>query len=290
MTCAARYGIKELRPFVESWQRNVADTDLVVFADAVEPETVAWLRSVGAEVLPASFTLVRMGTGYSRFAQHSALRAGVRILCAWMNVWGAKGDARPGRVREAMLDLSGSRFAHYLRFLELHRARYTAVVLADCRDLVFQASPFPVTELHVFAENETIGRSHFAKRWLQLTYGHTIWRELSDRPFLCSGVVVGEAGAICTYLGHMARECANVMAITGEDQAVHNFVIHRGLVTARQHLCGDGVAVNLNGIKASALRIEQGRITDTSGRPVPIVHQYDRVAGLQLAEVTLANR
>ena len=164
------------------------------------------------------------------------------------------------------------------------------MLLGECRDVVFQSSPFPGADFHVYAENETIGASHFARRWFQLTYGGSVWRELRTRPFLCSGTTINPVPAILSYLEVLTRELGRIMANGGKNQAVHNYVIHRGLVPAVIALFGEGRGITLNAVAAGQLRLEAGRLMDAAGRPFPIVHQYDRVPGLagRLAGATAA--
>lgn len=265
---------------MESWRRNVRSADLVLIVDQMSPETVAWLRECGVGVVPASFCLARGESGWSKAARTALLRLAREVFIGWMTLCGGDWNGRADRVREAMMDVMSSRFADFARYLALHEALHGQVLLTDSRDVIFQDDPFPVSKLQVFCEDESIGSSHFARRWLQLTYGTGEFRRLADKPFICSGTTIGPMAGVLAYARKQAEQCGRVMACAGADQAVHNVIVHRGWVDADVRAFGDGVVITLNDVALDALRIIDGRVMDGSGKPYPVVHQYDRVAGL----------
>lgn len=280
LTCSRGYSTAALAPFVLSWKRQVPDTDLVMFCANTSRTTVDWLAGQGVDAIPAALSLFPTNTGPRRAAVHVGAVQARRLFEAVLRILDRRNEELPPRAREAMLDLSASRYFDYARHLELFGHRYASVLLTDCRDVIFQGSPFPADALCVYSENETVGTSHFARRWLQLTYGSSEWRALARLPFLCSGTTLGPVAEILEYLRVMTKHLGKVMALAGEDQAVHNHVIHRGLVKARIHPFGEGAVITLNRVPLESLRLQDGLLTAQTGRPYPVVHQYDRVPGL----------
>lgn len=280
LSTAMNYDRRALEPFVASWKQNVPKSDLVLFCKNLSPETVTWLLDSGVDVLPADLPCESDGIGWRKGLLHYALVASARLHCTALSLMGAYGKERIPRTLRALYHLYGYRYTLFLQYLTLHGSRYECVLLADCRDVVFQHSPFPCEGLHAFGETERIGESHFAKRWFQLSYGTQAWRDLAHLPFLCAGVTLGTSEAVLRYVQTMDSECQRVMAFTSEDQAVHNYVIHNKLVPANVHDIGEGVAINLNAASAESLKVIDGELVDPNGIPYAVVHQYDRVPGL----------
>lgn len=280
LTTATHYDVASLTPLVRSWQRHAADADLVVFGNHLPSTTVTWLTTQGVLLFPAELHRFVDRRGWRHALQHWLLGKSSRLFCWWLARLCGAGDVRPRLVRGCLTGLAAVRWRAYELFLNLYESAYQQVLFLDSRDSVFQANPFPVPELQVFAENCSIGDSHFAHRWLQLTYGAAMWRQLQAKGFLCSGVSIAPMTLATKYAALMSAQCQAVLALGGEDQAVHNFIIHCGLVPAKIHSFGAGIAVNLNAVPFDQLHIAAGRLVDADGRPYAVVHQYDRVTGL----------
>jgi hypothetical protein len=258
----------------------VPDSDLVVMTDDISQQTFKWLRESGANVIPASYSLLKLGRVRQRFVRHLATDLATQAYCAWIRLISVKGDTRPQRVREAMLDLLSARFGDYLRFLLLYANDYTSVLMVDCRDAIFQGSPFPCHGLHAFAEKNLIGESISARNWFRMTYGLKAWRRITDRPFLNAGTILGDIASVSDFLQKMIQECRKRQPNMGEDQAVYNHVIYNQLPSTEIHDYGQGDAINLHAIPEHSLRVINEQLVDSNGRPIPVVHQYDRVPGL----------
>lgn len=284
LTVACGYRPDQLAPFVESWRRHVPDADLVVIAGGLPEETNRYLDAAGARIVPAEFNLGRL-VGWRKAWYRVQLATWLRLLGATRRLLGIGGeaDALHRRIAEASFHLFSQRFFHYRRYLDHFGWKYSHVLLVDIRDTRFQCTPFPCAGLHVFAENETVGTNHFAKRWFQLSYGTAVFRRLGPRPLLCAGVTLGDVAAMRQYLEINCSESLRVATVNDVDQAVHNYLIHEQLMPATLHAYGAGPAINLNAVPLSSLHVANGRLLDAAGRPFAIVHQYDRVAGLQLA-------
>ncbi|HEY4300826.1 MAG TPA: hypothetical protein VGM73_08135 [Candidatus Didemnitutus sp.] len=284
MSVASRYGSAQLRPFVESWKRHVAEAELVVFADRLPTEAAQYLEDAGVRVIPARFNLGNP-TGWRKAWLRLGAGGWLRLLGVIRGRLGlgAHADSWHEGISEAAFHLYAQRFFCYRRFLAQFGWKYSDVLLVDIRDTLFQVSPFPSVGLHVFAENETIAQSHFARRWFQLSYGNRTFRRLGSFPLLCAGVTLGDGDSIRAYLECNCAESLKIAAVNDIDQAVHNYMVHRGLVPATIHAFGQGPAINLNAMSLASLTVKNGRLLSADGRPFAIVHQYDRVVGLELA-------
>jgi hypothetical protein len=240
---------------------------------------VEWLRENGIKIIPANFSLFKLGLGRKKTARHFASLASTSLFCALVKWIGLPGDDRPARIRDAMLDMYCSRFTDYLRFLRFFGSDYSHVLMVDCRDAVFQGSPFPCEGLHAFGETQMIGESFTANRWFRLTYGLNVWRQLASFPFLNAGTILGDTPSILALLENLISECRRLLAVQG-DQAIYNYIVHRRLVPATVHPFGEGAAINLHAAPVDSLRIVEERLVDAASRAIPLVHQYDRVVGL----------
>jgi len=284
LSVACSYTPAQLAPFVESWRRNVPNSDLVLIAGHLPEETDRYLSANQVIVIPAEFNRhAPVGWRKAWHRLHSLiwlrLTAGP---CRWLGT--NPGDAFYRQISEASFHLCSQRFFHYQRYLAHFGWKYSDVLLVDSRDTVFQTSPFPCQGLHVFAENENIGTSHFSKRWFQLSYGNRVFRELSHLALFCAGITLGDTQHMRRYLEVICAELSRLGAFTDIDQAVHNFLIHRKLVPTTQHAFGEGAGINLNATPLNTLNVIDGKLCNTTNRPIPIVHQYDRVRGLDLIE------
>ncbi len=283
LTVACGYRTEQLSPFVESWKRYVPEADLAIIAGALPEETDRYLDASGVKVVPAEFNR-GSHAGWRKTWYRLQLASWLCMLRGTRHLLGIgkESDALHARISEAAFHLFSQRFFHYRRYLEHFGWKYTHVLLADARDTVFQRSPFPCEGLHVFAENEVIGTSHFARRWFQLSYGTSTFKRLAAQPLLCAGVTIGDLAAMRRYLDLNCAESLKIVAVNDIDQAVHNYLIHNCLLPATIHAYGEGQAINLNAVPLSTLRVKDGRLFDSQGQAFSIVHQYDRVAGLYL--------
>lgn len=283
LTVACGYRPDQLAPFVESWRRHLPEADLAIIVGQLPEETDRYLDAAGVKLVPAEFNLGRI-VGWRKAWYRVQLASWLRLLRGTRRLLGIgpEADALHARISEAAFHLFSQRFFHYRRYLDHFGWKYTHVLLVDVRDTVFQGSPFPCEGLHVFAENESVGTNHFARRWFQLSYGSAAFRRLADRPLLCAGVTLGDLAAMRRYLEINCTESLCVATVNDVDQAVHNYLVHEGLMPATIHAYGTGPAINLNAVPLASLRVADERLLNDRGVPFAVVHQYDRVPGLRL--------
>ncbi len=187
------------------------------------------------------------------------------------------------------------RYAIYLDYLRARRDRYDQVMMADTRDVVFQANPFDGVggaKCHFFLESaaRTIGQDPTNSRWVRGCFTAAEADALAARRISCSGITIGGTAAVIAYLEHMvARVRAMPWRIYraighGYDQAIHNFLVHLDPAI-------DGVVEENNGhIATMALEPREfyrldpdASIHAPDGRLFPVCHQYDRFPDIQKA-------
>lgn len=283
MCVAMHYDRAALAPFVRSCRQQVPEGLIIVFTTDLSSETVAWLQAEGVEVIVDHFNPNHVFVGWRLAAYQMRVRLAYHVA-RFMTAGVGQGANRPLRnLVESMASVVTQRFYRYRRYLRAYPDRFSHVLLTDMRDVIFQSNPFPCAGLHVFAEDETIGQNHFARRWLQLSYGWNSWRSVQDRALLNVGTTMGDTASVLTYLDRLCGEFdSRLPFFWGADTAMHNYVIHHGLVPATLHLWGEGGILNLNAIPLNRLRVESGRLLAPNGQAFSVVHQYDRVKGLQL--------
>lgn len=185
--------------------------------------------------------------------------------------------------------LALARYGAMRDFLRSVDAPATArrVLLSDARDVLFQRdwSAHPALagdhDLWVFAEDETIGNCRFNRAWLE-QIDPALPAALADRRILCSGTTIGTGAGILAYLDAMVAvgdvlQQAGRAALTGQDQGIHNFLVHtRRLGALRPRaLTNDDNLVNTVGYGFKGVDAE-GRATNARGERSWVVHQYDR--------------
>jgi len=283
LSVACGYQPGQLAPFIDSWRRHLPAADLVVIAGQLPEETDRYLDAAGVRTVPADFNLNCLrGWRKGWYRLHLAGWMAALHRTRGLLGLGSEVDSLYAHVAEGAFHLYSQRFFHYRRYLEHFGWKYSHVLLVDIRDTIFQGSPFPCEGLHVFAENEPIATSHFARRWFQLSYGNATFRRLGAHSMLCAGVTLGDLAAVRRYLEINCSESLKVCTVNDVDQAVHNYLIHEQLMPATVHGYGTGPAINLNAVPLASLRVVDGRLLNDQGRPFAVVHQYDRVPGLQL--------
>lgn len=252
---AEGYDYQLIKPFVASLQRVRSNSDLVFFSSSV------------------------------------LLKKALRKY-PWIEVL----DFRPFLENVSGYDqLSPNVFRYYVyqKFLEARTDQYDQVLLADTRDVVFQDDPFSNgleegKSLHVFLEtgNVPIKDQKDNRDWMTNCYGESILEVLGSEPISCSGVTLGTYQGIRELMDLMCAEFDNhtkkgIGLTGGEDQGVHNYLIHTGKLP-QVRICGDeeSEVVTVAYFKENT-KVVKRKVVDDSGRIIPVVHQYDRNAELR---------
>lgn len=288
---AAGYKWSELRPWVLSLRQAGYAGDICLFTSPLDPETRGQLRHhrIHCEPLPRLWT---QRSSLLRRMLHSFHARPLHRLVARL---APRSDAQatPERMTPVLRfcaefqHIGCSRFFHYLRYLAARPGTYSRVLIADVRDVVFQANPFaevwpeglvcPVETRLVTLETQNTNAD-----WLTTLYGRAGWRQIEKQRVSCAGVTLGTGPAILTYLARLSAELIRLtpqlIGQGGLDQAAHNFLLWNGrLPPALKPENGQGPVATLHGEDLATLRYSsEGLVLKENGQPIPIVHQYDR--------------
>jgi hypothetical protein len=176
------------------------------------------------------------------------------------------------------------RYLLYNAYLKANLDRYESIFIADCRDLVFQRSPFddfkPVS-LHCFQEvtNEHIGSNYFNSMWIREAFGEDTLTKLSYKPILCSGTTFGSISHMINYTETMIKTIKIVKDKGCKDQGIHNYILHTNQIKdAVLHADDAGPVSTISTFKPLIkIRLNAGKeVLGVDAKPVNIVHQYDR--------------
>ena len=158
-------------------------------------------------------------------------------------------------------------------------------MLTDVRDVFFQTDPFarvPDNQLWLFQEEgpHTLGSEPRNRRWVKVTFGRKILRQIAGNRIICSGVTIGSYVNILGYLQMMEPEVLARGPVYISDQGIHNALAYTG---AFKHLNpvivknGDGPVLTVGAMKEAQFKWDvSGRLVDDKGIPYSIIHQFDR--------------
>ncbi len=241
----ANYSADQLAPFIFSLKAIGYSGEVVFLVNNLSSETLAFLKQHAIGIVP--------------FEPH----------------------------RFAPYHIHNSRFFLYLEYFLTRLMKDSlprAVLFTDVRDVIFQGDPFsePANVLDVFYESERpkIGQCPINSRWIRNCFGELLLQEVAESTISCAGTIMTDGVGAIRYL----IEMFNILILLpkhalnwGSDQAVHNLIVHRGLIDGmKAHANGERV-LTLNNVKSEEIRLApNGQITGANGYPSPIVHQYDR--------------
>lgn len=159
------------------------------------------------------------------------------------------------------------------------------ILVADTRDLLFQADPFegaPLSSagLLMAAEPRKIETTTFVYRLIQRIHSAETAGRMLGRPILCSGAVLGRRDRIHEYLEAMSRELnRHARSCFGRfvDQPLHCKILlaDRGLEFETTSE-GEPWITNLLYLNDPIFRLGESGVTTMNGDLIRIVHRYDR--------------
>jgi hypothetical protein len=265
-----------LRPFVLSLRRTGFDGDLVLFAAGLDRGTRGSLASADVQVRTLRRAHVSLGrrTIEPYDPVFHRLHAHYPALIRRASKLFPDPNAAARRMAAFVSVRDTRRFLAYLDYLSSSDVSYGNVMLTDVRDVFFQADPFGFDlgdGLNCFLEDsaETLGTQPHNRKWLQAALGRDVAQEMSGKPIVCAGVTIGPAELVLSYLEVMADFLLRLPhQAVGLDQAVHNYVLHKGLVP------GARLVPNGAGIVSTLGIVPEPRLNALLGAAV--LHQYDR--------------
>lgn len=180
----------------------------------------------------------------------------------------------------------------FFRILEVLRScNYSSAVICDTRDVVFQADPFARMPGGFMAAGERlkIGESSYNLDWVNKFCGPTCFERLRLKTILCAGVMGGRVSNLIDVLQQLCDRMGGLLAspqfdgeLWGMDQSLYNQVLYESIGPDQFEvsLPTDGPFFNM-GDETNPRMLKKGLILNDSDTPPAILHQYDRIAGLE---------
>jgi len=176
-----------------------------------------------------------------------------------------------------------SRYFFAFNYLATHH-QAGHVLLADARDVFFQADPFAAVESVVVSgiESVRIKDEPFNSMWIYRAYDDVqLLKEIAEQAVVCSGVTIGPREEMRNYLGAFVNECIakldRLAWLHGFDQAIHNVLFRKSDVFRKRLVDNqDGWIMNLATASASDFVQDSCGVFTKAGAIPAILHQYDR--------------
>jgi len=182
------------------------------------------------------------------------------------------------------------RYEFYKECVEEHFTDSKNILIADVRDLVFQADPFisyPQHSLEFFAEPETFKNCTHNSPWVAGIYGRDRVEQITDEYVICSGTTMGTRDGIIEYFSAMISEIDRLnkdfrQLSGGEDQPVHNHLVYNSIFKdfGINHN-SDGPICTMHHSQTLTFN-RAGQLLNDNGEIIPVVHQYDRCGPMSL--------
>lgn len=179
-----------------------------------------------------------------------------------------------------------SRYFIYLEYLCLDGTSYEKVLLADIRDVVFQADLFEIAwpgDLVLATEDARIKNEPYNQAWLQDLYGNLVSRFMRNETISCSGTTCGTRRSILKYLLTLTSELLRQERWTGRsstegtgyDQGIHNYLFWKGRLEDAVADTEHAILSTVGLTDASRLQArDDGLLRD--GKAAAVIHQWDR--------------
>lgn len=284
MGAATGFGVEELRVLLTSAATHAPSADVLLLTDRATPDFQERLRKLNPRV---------------RLAQ---IPDAARRQRAWRSAHSRRRLRTLGPLKSVSLQLSlstpwpnlglaalHSTCARHFWHLDAIRKGLTRdarrILLVDTRDVLFQADPFETApaadRLLIGAEPRLIAPSLFPYKLTRRLYGAKTADRMIGHYFLCAGVCLGSPEILERYLEATTR----VMRRHGRhlfgrflDQPLHcKVLLADGCVPFEATTEGNPWLTHLLFIDRPLFRLTEDALTTMEGRPVSIVHRYDRV-------------
>jgi len=173
------------------------------------------------------------------------------------------------------------RWFAYERFLSLNRG-YDQVLLADVKDVVFQAGFFCDETpkcVSLFDHDEIYGTSSWDTQWYRDAFGEAELSEIRGKPSVCVGTIRGDHANVLSLVGELCQFIAR-SPFGRIEQAVFNYMLFKGLIQTPYEILpnvtGPIATLSNDGVHQKILT-KSGLILRAADESViPVVHMYDR--------------
>lgn len=287
------YPFEWVRPFLSSLRATGYKGEVRFFVTRASSDTLDLLRREGVEVIPffhsaAAFRACMGPTHRKSFIHrrwdrlcYRALRDPLQLARLLLPV----SSRHPLKAKAAALYMPsvGVRNALYYAFLKEQGHRYRRVMFTDLKDVVFQADPFAFDwkdEVTCFWEDAYFDPDPRNpcrnSQWMRYGYGPKTALSFKGARVTCSGINYGSPEKLMEYAYQMYR--AMESKAFEVDQAVHNYLIHKGIfVPGRIMENFQGPVLTMGTIPQERLSTDpQGYLHNEDGSLINVLHHYDR--------------
>ena len=173
-----------------------------------------------------------------------------------------------------------TRYCGYLDFITRHADRYSAVLLTDLRDVVFQSNPFerPLPADVVYTQERClIGDDPVVRPRIAQTYGDHVAHNLRDFPLSCCGTTLGTVPGIVRYLLAMTKSlfALPVPLTVHADQVIHNHIVHLRALRGAWLEASNGTVSKLEHTPDESVIVSADEVL-IDGNRVPVLHQWQK--------------
>jgi hypothetical protein len=293
----SQLGIDDLKDFMSSLRFSHTACNVVCFYGDTDPDTLQWLQEQGVIVVPMKEYLFKIPFVQRKLNPLKWFYPVVHLY--WQLFVNKKTNAvRTGsayRFVKALSRICTMRFFYYFEYLSDHIQEIDRVILTDVRDVLFLDSPFRESwseGVHMFLEGDghTIESNKWNKYWIQKIGGDALLGEIGSKPISCAGVTYANSAEMLEYLHLMCTLLSTTIDRLDLDQGFHNVILWRSMLpNLRAGRCGHSEVLTMGLYPDEQVKFDdRGRLLNTDGSVVKIVHQYDRkssVAGKLLQTV-----
>lgn len=239
MGVAKGYGWNDIEPFVNSFQKNCNNADLVLFVDN-----------------PSKFTEDKLNRGGVRIEQIPENLKSMIIVCSRFIMYKNFIDAHPEYEKIFCTDVrdvifQGDLFSKY----------------ADNKNFLVYAKEADLIK------ND---KGNYNQTWIRQLFGESEYQKIADKIIVCAGTIYGSRSGINIFLENMLK-FITPKSNWGDDQATLNYLVHNKLLSIENLIASDvdtGEILTAGLIKNE--KISDTNILRGNGEIPAVVHQYDR--------------
>ncbi len=181
--------------------------------------------------------------------------------------------------------ISSGRYFLYFRYLNRRKEKYSAVLLSDVRDVIFQSDPFRYATLpgiYCFLDPTVrLGDEPVNARWTVNLFGEGYYQARRGRRIFCSGTILGDYESIIDLLNQLCvvliQALPSAVGQIGDDQAAYNHLLWENRIANAINCenCENAVMTLKNAAMESCVFDGNGALLNLDGSPAPVLHQYD---------------
>ena len=291
LSTAIGYEPAKVKTFLGSLRRTSYTGAIAIVVDRENSTLCDYLAQHDVEVIPVELpprwmpkrlAESRFNHGRIRFLHEAVAQASRFIPLRW----------RPAYATAAAAPFHHpATYRHFFcwRYVQNNSQRFSHVLAADIRDVVFQADPFcnlPDRCLWLFQENRalSIADDYPNTCWIETAYGQPGLLQVGQRGILCSGIILASTDLYLrmseVYNNEIIRLTPRISGMFGPDQAILAHLYWTGrFPDAELKQNFESPVANLHLEPAERFRFDDAdRLLNNDGKPIAVLHQFDRHA------------